>query len=370
LYKESLLKWQTADEWSATPVLSTRDHELPHVTVLQAFEADKLLHFPRISSLHHFHELCPSWSESASLMSGGKASRYCFIVLASSRDQTPRALFDQPYRAELVQRLQSDEFVNAHARLTYLYHDVQSDFAAKLHLNSKSKKSQAAFFQNKIIVLKRLDDKYSQYEWLADVNFDTLNTPVKLIQLVKTALLGYTSTALSDQPLRFKLRIPVFYEETKRDLLYYLFYAAGKVYNVVHFVTTEMDLEQVFNDHYYLILLVTTTLCVCLTLKFFSYNAHMAAQAADEAAAEHRRLQEEAELAAEAAAAQYEQAARHEPVAASSCQTVQIYEMTSQTYDRLVTKLPRGYRTILLVVKDGDNELVDSFARVCQSYCK
>jgi hypothetical protein len=131
----------------------------------------------------------------------------------------------------------------------------------------------------------------------------------------------------------------------------------------------DTDIDRLFNDNYYLILLITTTIFVCLTLKFFSYNAHLAAQAAEEAANECRRDSEDAAASA-ARSNEVPDASHHHHEAAAAHNQVQIFELTSLTYEKLVSKQPRGFRTILLVVKDDDQELVNSFGRVCQGYCK
>jgi hypothetical protein len=209
MYKESMTK--AADSYSVKPVVSLKDREIAYASILQAFETDKYLHLPRVSSMPHFHDLCPSWSESSTNFN--KKNIYCFIVTAHSKEQTPSVLFDRLFRVDLIQRLQNDEFLSQNARITYLYYDIQSDFAEKLIANSKTKKSDSSSLQNKIVVLKRLDDKYSQFEWITDINMDSI-TPVKFIQKVKSSLMSYSSG--DHQPLKFKMRSPIFYEESKR----------------------------------------------------------------------------------------------------------------------------------------------------------
>jgi hypothetical protein len=140
--------------------------------------------------------------------------------------------------------------------------------------------------------------------------------------------------------------------------LYYLFNIIEVASKVVNYLLYDVDIDQFFNDNYYLILLVTTTIFVCLTLKFFSYNAHLAAQAAEEAANESRSGDQSSD-------AQLNQQQSREPP-----NQIQIYEMTSSNYEKLVSKSPRGYRTILLVGMNGDHELLNLFGRVCQNYCK
>jgi hypothetical protein len=216
MYKENLVR--SVEVYSVKPVVSLKEREIAYASVLQAFETDKYLNLPRISSLLHFHDLCPSWSESSINFMNSKKSIYCFIVLASSKEQTPSALFDKLFRVDLIQRLQGDEFLNQNARVTYLYSDIQSDFGEKLTANSKIKKSDSNFIKNKVVVLKRLDDKYSQFEWLSDINLEGI-TAVKFIQKIKSALMTYSS---GDQPLKYKMRSPIFYEESKRVIEFYI----------------------------------------------------------------------------------------------------------------------------------------------------
>lgn len=46
------------------PVATQKANELAYTAILQTFEANKYLNLPRISSSHHFLDLCPSWSPS------------------------------------------------------------------------------------------------------------------------------------------------------------------------------------------------------------------------------------------------------------------------------------------------------------------
>lgn len=49
----------------------------------------------------------------------------------------------------------------------------------------------------------------------------------------------------------------------------------------------------------------------------------------------------------------------------------QVIEMTKQNYHELITQLPRGFRTILLVVnQESRHQLIQLFSRVCCKYIK
>lgn len=71
-----------------------------------------------------------------------------------------------------------------------------------------------------ILVLKRIDDKYAQFDWLEDLNLDDSTFYDKL----KFELVFYLN---GNKKLKFKISIPNFYEESnqvklqeKKSLIY------------------------------------------------------------------------------------------------------------------------------------------------------
>jgi hypothetical protein len=62
LFKENIVN--VNGNFIYKPALIIKSTEFSYSTILQTFESNKLLIMPRLSSLHHFFEICPSWSNS------------------------------------------------------------------------------------------------------------------------------------------------------------------------------------------------------------------------------------------------------------------------------------------------------------------
>ena len=65
IFKENLLMAPVTPNvihFSYKPVSVTKLAELPYSTVLQTFESNKYLNLPRLSSMQHFYDLCPTWT--------------------------------------------------------------------------------------------------------------------------------------------------------------------------------------------------------------------------------------------------------------------------------------------------------------------
>ncbi len=50
------------------PAYSSRASELSFASILQVLETNRLLNLPRLSSLQHFYDICPSWQSSLNNM--------------------------------------------------------------------------------------------------------------------------------------------------------------------------------------------------------------------------------------------------------------------------------------------------------------
>lgn len=65
VFKESMFVSPHSDNilLNYKPVFTQNGNELAYNTILQIFESNKHLNFPRLSSLQHLHDLCPLWSQ-------------------------------------------------------------------------------------------------------------------------------------------------------------------------------------------------------------------------------------------------------------------------------------------------------------------
>ena len=58
LFKENLNPLQPH-----RPLSLINSNELSYANILQTFETNKFLNLPRLSSISHFYDLCPSWTQ-------------------------------------------------------------------------------------------------------------------------------------------------------------------------------------------------------------------------------------------------------------------------------------------------------------------
>ena len=64
IFRENLLMAVTPNviHFSYKPVSVTKQAELSYATIQQTFESNKYLYLPRLSSMQHFYDLCPTWT--------------------------------------------------------------------------------------------------------------------------------------------------------------------------------------------------------------------------------------------------------------------------------------------------------------------
>lgn len=106
------------------------------------------------------------------------------------------------------------------AQLAYVFIDVQSDFIEKIAKISKLKltnENNKSNIENKIIILKRLDDKYVQFDWLLDTT--NKNNDLEFLDEIKSNLKYYIN---NEDRLQYKMIIPHFYEESSQVKLHIL----------------------------------------------------------------------------------------------------------------------------------------------------
>ena len=64
LFKENM--FLSLNKYEHRPIFSQRANEITFANILQTFETNKFLNFPRLSSSQHFFDLCTSWSQTQS----------------------------------------------------------------------------------------------------------------------------------------------------------------------------------------------------------------------------------------------------------------------------------------------------------------
>ena len=62
IFKENIFAVHGSQTPTYKPVLIQKQNEIPYANILQAFESNKHLNLPRLSSGDLFYDLCPSWS--------------------------------------------------------------------------------------------------------------------------------------------------------------------------------------------------------------------------------------------------------------------------------------------------------------------
>lgn len=62
IFKETMFTSMDGAGFNFKPVSTQKSNELTYANILQTFETNKYLNLPRLSSINHFLDLCPSWS--------------------------------------------------------------------------------------------------------------------------------------------------------------------------------------------------------------------------------------------------------------------------------------------------------------------
>lgn len=134
LYKENINK-ENENEEIHRPFMMQSSAELSYDVILQSLENNKHLILPRITSRSKFFDLCPSIAE---FEIDNSKTTICSVFLANSDLKKPQFLFDVNLKTKLLEKLEDNKFLkNFNIQLTYIYMDVQSDFAEKIKKNSR-----------------------------------------------------------------------------------------------------------------------------------------------------------------------------------------------------------------------------------------
>lgn len=137
---------------------------------------------------------------------------YCIVFVANSDHKRPRFVFDSTSVARIARKIKNDDLLKQTAQFTYLFANVQTDFAERLSKHSKLKSVQK--LEDKVVILKRLDEKYVEFGWL-DIEFVDYDDDDKLDwnQLLDEVKSNLRQLASGEKKLRFKMTIPRFYSE-------------------------------------------------------------------------------------------------------------------------------------------------------------
>lgn len=118
------------------PFLIQASAELSYETLLQSFDSNKNLILPRITSRSKFFDLCPSMSEFE--IDSSKAT-ICTVFLANNELKKPQFLFESLLKNKLLKNLEEEKFFKkSNIQLTYIYLDVQNNFAERIKKNSRN----------------------------------------------------------------------------------------------------------------------------------------------------------------------------------------------------------------------------------------
>ena len=137
--------------------------------------------------------------------------------MANSETRRLGFVFDSSSVGKLARKLKNDEFIKQNAQFTYFYSNVQSDLAERLSKHSKLKS--VSKLEDKVIILRRMDEKYSEFGWL-DVEVPPLNDEMseKLdwSQFIEDVKANLRLVMGGEKRLKFKTPIPIFYSESQQ----------------------------------------------------------------------------------------------------------------------------------------------------------
>lgn len=70
----------------------------------------------------------------------------------------------------------------------------------------------------KVVILKRLDEKYIEFGWLDDIlgQNEAVNEEVDVNQIVEDVKLNLKQILSGERKLRFRMTIPIFYSESQQ----------------------------------------------------------------------------------------------------------------------------------------------------------
>ncbi len=272
----------------------------------------------------------------------------------------------------------SDEFFKKLARFSTVFYDVQAEFFEKLGKTLKIKpadhKGPESFFKNKLIVLKRLDEKYAQFEV-----FDFQDTESEA--LMKQQLEALKQVLKTTKKLEHKITIPDFYDESSLSIFSLIVEYLADVWQSL---TDRFFWERLLGNNSYMMVIFCTVLFIWLMMMFSADRSDPLLASRNKKAKpketkpntysspdgyenqshyfrDDNSHNQSASLAANAETHYFKMSKRR-------CH-FELNEMTDENYDYFVKLLPNGLRTILLIVTDENKgELIEKFAQVAYQF--
>lgn len=379
----------TADNFDYKPTYSMRARELSFATILQSFEENKFLNLPRIMSHQHFHDLCTSWSQNnLDELTVQRNKVICVLIASDSSNKKPEFLFDENMKTKFIKKFNSDEYLKKNVQLGFIHYDVQTDFFKGLTRHIKVKQSEVdkdkSYFENKIIILKRLDQKYAQFSMYDLDNDDTNSFKLKVDKLrshIKTL-----------KKLEYKFAIPVIHDESTQDLLTLL---VEYFENLWSYISERYFWEKMLGNSSYMMIIFCTVLFIWLMMMFSAEksdpmtthkpkrdSANRSNRGSNQTPynkgkfnlftspeSESTHYFEESYEQSPNSSYGYQNNSFNNQQNTSNNKQFSLEEMNRNNYDHFVKMLPNGLRTILLIVNNKDNEmLIQKFSKVCEKF--
>ena len=151
---------------------------------------------------------------------------FCVVFLSDSANKKPTALFDPFMKSKLLKKISQDEFFAQNAQFVYIYQDVQTDFMDSLTKFSKSKNAKTVNkfdLNNNIVILKRIDDRRINYDWLDNLNSQPTTTinvePDIMIQQIEQIKSTIKHLMNGNKRLQYQMNIPNFYSEYSQVII-------------------------------------------------------------------------------------------------------------------------------------------------------
>lgn len=386
LFKENLSLNKNKEH---KPVHQQYSNEISFASILQTFETNKFLSLPRLSSSQFYFDLCSSWSL-AQTDFDTNVKLIC-VIFITQKWLKPEAssFFNAEFRMKLIRKVANDNYMKQTAQFTYVYFDVQSDFIEKITKNSKLKPIESdnnnkSLFENKVVLLKRLNDKYAQFDIF---DLEMQKTTEQIVDSIKELI---NTITIGTRKLSFKMPTPEFYDESSPNIFRAIFDYIEEVWS---YVSSRFFWENLLSNSSYMMIILCTVLFVWLMM-MFSYdksnpnalNQHKKDSSTAAAATNNRQKyqnkQNESRSMNHSASTNdlsSENLEESVPLSQSrtdlndlkefKCDGVNLAEMTTQNYEALVRCLPNGFRTILLIVtKDRKSKLIGKFSQICSNF--
>lgn len=379
IFKENLNS--PVEKFNYKPAYNIRAKELSYASILQTFEEHKFSYLPRVSSTQHFYDLCTSWSQTNLDELLPQANKViCVLIVADSTSQSPGFLFDNNRKAKFMKKIVVDDYFKKHARFAYIYSDVQTEFFERLSralkLKATKSKGNLKYFEEKIILLKRLDNRQAQFEVYDFEDTEKESIMKQQIDALKKVLRGA-------KKFEYKINIPTFYDETTQSLLNLMI---DYFENILSYVSDRVFWENLLGNSSYMMIIFCTILFIWLMMMF-------SAEQSDPLSASRSKTKEtkfnrqkyaynnnystpnEANNQShyyEGETSQTQPNSNNESHYYKSTRKnskFELLEMTPQNYDHFVKKLPNGLRTILLVVNNQNKDVViEKFSQVALNF--